>query len=222
MRSFKDQAKTNFKNGFKRARSERGLTQEGFVSQVSEKYGADNYISISTVRNWEQGRSVPELDTLLQLCDFFDCSLDYLFCRIDPKTHTQKNICDVTGLSVNSVKYLNERREEECDMIDGLNTLLGSANFENALSNIVEFTENLKSLDTLLQIKRNRLDILSASEEYSPNLPLNSKIYEASQIADLSEFQVSKHFTYILRELRRKYNPTSFREEKRNGKHKKD
>lgn len=89
----------SFKNGFKRARKEAGYTQKTF----SEAFR----VSIDTVKNWEQGRSVPEVCTIEQLCDFFKCDMDYLFNQIKCRTHDAQFICEYTGLSQEAVMLLH-------------------------------------------------------------------------------------------------------------------
>lgn len=59
----------------KELRTERGLTQK----QLAEKIGVKNY----TVANWEQGRTVPAIEDLFALSDFFECSIDFLTGRTD-------------------------------------------------------------------------------------------------------------------------------------------
>lgn len=59
----------------KELRTERGLTQK----QLAEKIGVKNY----TVANWEQGRTVPAIEDLIELSDFFECSIDFLIGRTD-------------------------------------------------------------------------------------------------------------------------------------------
>ena len=54
----------SFKNGIKRARKKNGYTQQSF----SEEFG----VCIETVRNWEQGRNIPDGATLKKLCNFFN------------------------------------------------------------------------------------------------------------------------------------------------------
>ena len=54
----------------RKLRKERGLTQE----QLSEVLG----VTTGAVYKWEARLSVPEVDLLLKLADFFDISLDYL------------------------------------------------------------------------------------------------------------------------------------------------
>ncbi|MBP3378290.1 MAG: helix-turn-helix domain-containing protein [Clostridia bacterium] len=54
----------------KRFRKERGLTQE----QLAEALG----VTVGAVYKWENGRSTPEIEMLLQLADLFEVSLDAL------------------------------------------------------------------------------------------------------------------------------------------------
>ena len=68
----------------------------------------DVYFEVKTIRNWEQGICVPNVYTIIKLCDFFHCDLDYLFCRIDTTTHAIEVIEKETGLSVPAIKRLIE------------------------------------------------------------------------------------------------------------------
>ena len=49
------------------------LTQK----ELAEKIGVKNY----TVGNWEQNRTEPSLKDLIDLANFFECSVDYLIGR---------------------------------------------------------------------------------------------------------------------------------------------
>ena len=51
-------------------RKQKGLTQE----QLAEAVG----VSVAAVSKWEQGQSLPEIPMLIELADFFDCSVDAL------------------------------------------------------------------------------------------------------------------------------------------------
>ena len=103
----------SFKEGFKRARKSTGLTQAEFA----EKY----HYELATVRNWEQGRTVPEAATLEYLCEIFNCDLSYLFYQIDNTTHDLQFICDQIGLSENAVNALKTlSKDTHKDVLDGL------------------------------------------------------------------------------------------------------
>ncbi|GAA0286790.1 transcriptional regulator with XRE-family HTH domain [Gracilibacillus halotolerans] len=60
----------------KTLRTEKNLTQE----QLAEKL----QVSRSTISSWETGRSYPDLEMVIEICDRFNVSLDYLL-REDEK-----------------------------------------------------------------------------------------------------------------------------------------
>ena len=62
--------KHEFSDRLRFCRRQRGLTQE----QLAEAMG----VSVAAVSKWELGQSTPELETLLELADFFDLSVDAL------------------------------------------------------------------------------------------------------------------------------------------------
>lgn len=98
LRSF-DEIKKALKKNLKKARKKAGYkTQEDFAKAF--------HVSIDTVRNWEQGRGVPEIGTLLYLAEFLDCDLDYLIGRIDKPTHDLQFITDELRLSEEAVEKL--------------------------------------------------------------------------------------------------------------------
>lgn len=51
-------------------RRQRKITQERFSEQMA--------VSRQTVAKWEAGDAIPELEKLLEICDFFSCKLDEL------------------------------------------------------------------------------------------------------------------------------------------------
>lgn len=128
----------SFKKGFKRARIKNGYTQKRF----SEKFN----ISIETVKNWEQGRNIPEFKTLEKLCNFFQCDLDYLFDNLDCKDHDTQFIHDETGLSEKSIEQLrflslfDSALAAEQDL-DTINILLEqlSSQYNNVIHTITEY-----------------------------------------------------------------------------------
>lgn len=104
--------KNDFSKNFKKIRKAHGYTQVNFVEKYCEDYG-EKAISVYTIKNWEQGRTVPELQTIWNLCEIFHCDIDYLFGRIDYSTHDLEFICNKIGLSEDAVKYLIKIQEEK-------------------------------------------------------------------------------------------------------------
>ena len=98
IRSF-DEIKKALKKNLKEARKKAGYkTQEDFAKAF--------HCSLISVKNWEQGRTIPEIGTLLHLAEFLDCDLDYLIGRIDKPTHDLQFITDELRLSEEAVKKL--------------------------------------------------------------------------------------------------------------------
>jgi len=66
----------NLSGKIKKLRTENNLTQE----QLAEKL----QVSRSTISSWETGRSYPDLEMVIEICDCFNVSLDFLL-REDEK-----------------------------------------------------------------------------------------------------------------------------------------
>lgn len=89
---------SGFKEVFKREREKAGYTQKSFAEYFD--------VSLDTVRNWEQGRKVPEMKTIERLCAEFSCEPDYLLGRMKSSTHDIQFISDYTGLNEKAVTNL--------------------------------------------------------------------------------------------------------------------
>ena len=88
----------SLKQGLKRARKRYGLSQKELAKNLN--------LHTRTIQNWEQGIATPSLDMLLQLSDYYGCSLDYLTGRIDCTDHDIQYIHDQTGLSESAITKL--------------------------------------------------------------------------------------------------------------------
>ena len=61
-----------------------------------------------TVGHWENGKAVPCLEYMKDMCEIFDCEMDYLFGKINERTREVADICAVTGLSAEAVELLRQ------------------------------------------------------------------------------------------------------------------
>lgn len=104
----------SFSKGLKKARKKKGIKQKDLANKMN--------MSIETVRNWEQGRNVPEMDTIIKLCEYFECDIDYLFNRLENKTHDLQFVCDYTGLTEEAVRALHYQNKAT-NRIEMLKTL---------------------------------------------------------------------------------------------------
>ena len=66
----------NLSEKIKKLRSENNLTQEQLAQRLQ--------VSRSTISSWETGRSFPDLEMVIEICDCFNVSLDFLL-REDEK-----------------------------------------------------------------------------------------------------------------------------------------
>lgn len=88
----------------KRIRSERKVA--GFKSAAS--FGDKLNIGRSQVEQIEQGKRLPELETLVRMAEIFNCEIGYLLCETgyECKTRTKTDIQKETGLSERAVERL--------------------------------------------------------------------------------------------------------------------
>jgi len=88
----------------KRIRSERKAA--GFKSAAS--FGDKLNIGRSQVEQIEQGKRLPELETLVRMAEIFNCEIGYLLCETEYecKTRTKTDIQKETGLSERAVERL--------------------------------------------------------------------------------------------------------------------
>lgn len=96
--------RSGFPAGFKRVRKESGLSQDKFCKIFG--------VSLATVRGWEQGRHLPEIDTIERLCDFFHCCIDYLLHRTDYREYDAQLVHEYTGLSDDAVETLQLLKQD--------------------------------------------------------------------------------------------------------------
>lgn len=59
-----------FSERLKELREENNLTQYDLAKKVK--------ISAACINRWEKGLRVPNIDSIIALCDFFRCSADFL------------------------------------------------------------------------------------------------------------------------------------------------
>ncbi|MCC8060733.1 MAG: helix-turn-helix transcriptional regulator [Clostridiales bacterium] len=134
LRSFKDGLKRARKS--KKSKNGKPYTQETFAEEFN--------VSVDTVKNWEQGRVFPSVETIIELCDFFNCDMDYLFGTIDCKTHDLQFIHDKTGLSEKAIETLTDIQywqkhfpDHQSNKLDTINLILSDEHEPTALSSLL-------------------------------------------------------------------------------------
>lgn len=207
----------SFKNGMKNERKKAGYTQQSFVEAYNSYcermkiYDNDGKtpcsISLFSVQNWEQGRSVPEWGTVITICNMFGCDMDALFGNISCSTHDLDFICSETGLSEDAVKKLQYHKTHttHSKVID---FLLKSANFENSLFHFEKFIENANLLHGLRKIRTEKREAVFAeySESGVYNVPDGDEnLCQAIEKYDLlysrERLTLNDYFGFIIKEI---------------------
>lgn len=85
-----------FSARFKELRLKRKFNQKDIAEKLN--------ISVSTVGMYEQARRDPDTQTLSEIANFFDCSVDYLLGRTD-------NVKPIETMSSEEHKLIEEYRE---------------------------------------------------------------------------------------------------------------
>lgn len=177
----------SFKDGFKRARKNNGYTQKTF----SEKFNT----SIETVRNWEQGRNIPEIETLEKLCNFFHCDIDYLFGNIECETHNKQFIHDYTGLSEVTIDKLNNRISHEW-ISSTLDKLISMKTFEYVLFHIFKYINCLAAKKESKHDFYEQLEQIYSNEDgnYCGESETEKNFHKLEEQIEHHEFNVNKWF----------------------------
>ena len=86
----------------KQLRIELNLTQEQLANKLKSVKGK------SSIANYENGSNLPSDEVKLEMCNIFNCSLDYLLCKSDIRNSEKINIDEAEVSFLTGVKGLNE------------------------------------------------------------------------------------------------------------------
>lgn len=172
IRSF-DEIQEVFKKNLKKARKRAGYkTQEAFAEALG--------YSIESVRNWEQGRTIPEPGTLFRLADFLDCDLDYLIGRIDKPTHDLNFITDSLRLSEEAVEKLMRLSGKQ---LQSISEIIEHPKFARMTAQISDLKDKGRLNDTTALLVINH--VLKGIND-QPTPPVHENMIEQAIIYNLS------------------------------------
>lgn len=101
-----------------------GLTQE----ELAIKLGLNNKSSVS---QYEKGDTLPSDDIKMQMCNLFNCSLDYLLCKSDIR-NPEKNNFDPNKLFIGlSKKDYENITDEQIKQIEELAKVILKENLKD-------------------------------------------------------------------------------------------
>lgn len=103
--------KKNIGHRIRQLRLEADLTQEQLANKLTSVKGK------SSIANYENGSNLPSDEVKLQMCNIFNCSLDYLMCKTDIRNPGQQ-IDDVLneamiGMSKKEYGKLTETQKKQ-------------------------------------------------------------------------------------------------------------
>jgi transcriptional regulator with XRE-family HTH domain len=94
----------------KELRKEKGVSQDEFAKAI--------YKSRSSVAGYEINDRMPDIRTIMQIADYFKCTLDYLFERSKVKNLDTKNLEKEIELYQNKIDCLKLKLEKALELVE--------------------------------------------------------------------------------------------------------
>lgn len=118
-------------------RKENKDTQETFAKKLSAKMGGIE-ISRTTVATWEtdKNQTVPKYDYLINICNMYDCDVNYFFEVNSVKSKEIKEVAALLHISEKSVEILKDNSNYG-DMLD---CLINNDSFDSFVNRINQLT----------------------------------------------------------------------------------
>ena len=116
--------------------AERFLSEMGKKGCTATEIESLLGITKQSVSNYTSGKSIPPIDKLHKLADYFDVTLDWLLCRPGAKRAADTDvayICQYTGLSETAVANIHNNRTSPISKY--------ATKFLESISSVIVFTE---------------------------------------------------------------------------------
>ena len=128
---------------FRNLAEEKGSTME----EMAQAF----FTTRQTVRNWQNGETIPDAKSICHIAKFFNVTTDYLLGLTDtPVLNTDvRQIADYTGLWGEAVSKLHI--EKECDLKEGIAEFLSYLSTDNET---VELVQAIKSRNDFIESKQ--------------------------------------------------------------------
>jgi len=131
---------------FKECRVAKGLTQEQLIEQFNTKYGKK--YGVSSISMFENGKRIPETQSLIDFADFFGVTVDYLLGRpgnpseffthicVARKDLTRREVAAKLGLTADDVRNLDAGTYEKLppEAIKKIYTVYMAMNTQNKIT----------------------------------------------------------------------------------------
>ncbi|GEM_PF-3790240 len=153
-----------------------------------------------TICNWENGKSHPNIEQVLDLCNFLDCDIDYLLGALDYPIKSANEVANYTGIEYDNV--ISIRNNESLQNL--LNYMISSEEFNTLVSGVNnEFINQYISTDILSAYKAPLMNHIKSAyakfhAEVSPLEIFPEKVYDfLKKEIPFSNFSKSNKGTFI-------------------------
>lgn len=179
----------DFKDRLKAIRSAKGIT----ITQLAAYLNKGE----SAVRMWEIGRSNPDLDTLIKLAEYFECSTDFLLGQSDTKN--EKKRLEIDGLTQSSKDALNKFFEWLLVPYNEKIEEVGGQEILTKTFNAMILSDSFKYLLIWITKKILSFDYHTGSDHVMETPENFNEIYQEMEI--YAEIKVQKHLQTMIGEI---------------------
>lgn len=146
------------KDVLKGIRKEHDYTQSALVDTLNDM---GHGIALTTYQNYEQGKEIPKLETLIYLADLYNVSIDFLVGRSICRSVDNEYINQKTGLNdmaIDTLKYI----KDNCIFLDRINIPQNDVPDDF----LHDFSHEIDTLNMLLANKLLASHFLKGVDEY--------------------------------------------------------
>ena len=185
----------------KKERKRLHLSQQELLQKVylSEK-------SVASLRAWEHGKRLPDMDTLARMCEVVQCDFGYLVGDYDQKTIETNRIQQITGLTEPAIERLQKaNRDVAQNFMDlpELNNILLSDDFWALLSDLWFFRYQCNAAET----RPKMLDFAKQSGDKEALKRYAEDLRFAVRDKDVLRLSLQKHLFRIIDEIEKGAKP---------------
>ncbi len=122
----------------KENRKEMGMTQYDLIEKL--------HIGRNTLSDIENGKKLPDAETLYSLCEIFNCEVGYILCDYVAKTGRDTDVMKELGISYKAIKNIKQYKNYHKVLFgmgrrNNLDSLLSNTNFIELLDKISKYKE---------------------------------------------------------------------------------
>ena len=157
---------TKLKENLKKERKEQNKTQKEVIEGVKNEIGLKALQNIESTKN----NIVPDFATIIALCNYYNCDLDYLFGIMDFTTHDNMFISNTLGVKEKTIKRI-------CSLSEKQKILLEIILNNSKLLDLIETFADLENINDLVLKTPLRLGKIDATLEQTISMDDNTTLF---------------------------------------------